>query len=420
MKNKIEGVLSFSGDKSISHRAALFAGIRRGISVFENFNPNKDCMATLFCLRSLGVEWQLEGHKLTVRGRHPNDWKKPDNHLDARNSGTTTRLLSGILATRAFESQIDGDISLRQRPMGRIIDPLTEMGAKIKSSDKKLPLHFYPAPKMKGINYRLPVASAQVKSCILLAGLFSDGPTRVIEKIPTRDHTERMLRLPLYNRDGNRIIESSAKQIIPDLSMTIPGDISSASFFIAAALLLKGSALTIKNVSLNPTRSGILNILKQMGAPIEIEETNSFPEPSGNIFIKYSSLNNIRIQGAIIPNIIDEIPILALIATQSEGRFELRDAKELRFKESDRIRAIVDNLRQLGVNIDEYDDGFAINGPQKLKGGRIETHRDHRIAMTFAIAGLLTRSEIILDDDSCIGVSFPGFYDALKKVLTNE
>ena len=417
MKKKINGIVSFSGDKSISHRAALFSSLSEKRSVFSNFNPNKDCMATLQCLRDLGVEWELEGRGLIVNGCHPDNWKMPQKVLDARNSGTSTRLLSGLLATRRFSSIIDGDSSLRTRPMGRIIDPLLRMGAHIKSNKNKLPLRFSPSNGMTGISYTMPVASAQVKSCVLLAGLFSNGETRVVEEIPTRDHTERMLGLPVTDREEGREIVVHKGHTIPDLSMDIPGDISSSAFFIAAALLLEGSDLTIEKVSLNPSRSGILEVLKKMGASLDIEETTAVPEPTGRLRVRYSNLKNMHLKGNIIPNIIDEIPILVIIATQSSGLFELRDARELRFKESDRIRAMVTNLRTLGVDVEEYDDGFALEGPQPLGGGLIHTHKDHRIAMSFAIANLLTEADVRLDSTDCIGVSFPGFYDVLNSVL---
>ncbi len=417
MKKNINGIVSFSGDKSISHRAALFSALIEKRSVFYNFNPNKDCMATLQCLHALGVEWELDGRSLTVNGRHPDNWKAPQQVLDARNSGTSTRLLSGILATRHFSSIIDGDNSLRKRPMGRIIDPLLRMGANIKSNKNKLPLKFSPSKGMTGITYSMPVASAQVKSSLLLAGLFCEDETRIIETIPTRDHTERMLGLSVTEGEEGRVIVVRKGHIIPDLSMDIPGDISSSAFFIAAALLLEGSDLTIEKLSLNPSRSGILEVLKKMGASLEIEETAAVPEPTGRLRVRYSILKNIHLSGNIIPNIIDEIPILAIIATQSSGLFELRDARELRYKESDRIRATVSNLRVLGVEVDEYEDGFALEGPQPLGGGLIHAYEDHRIAMSFAIANLLTEADVRLDSTDCIGVSFPGFYDVLNKVL---
>lgn len=420
MRNSIAGRLSFSGDKSISHRAALFAAICERTTVFQNFNPNKDCLATLGCLRELGVDWHLDGQTLTVNGRHPDNWHAPGSILDARNSGTTTRLLSGILATRSFQSILDGDRSLRQRPMGRIIDPLKAMGARIDSVGGKLPLTFHPARIMRGMSYVMPVASAQVKSCLLLAGLFCEGETRIIENIQTRDHTERMLGLKIENENGARVLVSSKNHIVPDLNMKIPGDISSAVFFIAAALMLDHSDLIIENVSLNPTRTGILDVFKQMGAVLKITENVGKIEPVGQIRVLCSKLHNISLRGSIIPAIIDEIPMLAIVASQSTGRFEICDAKELRFKESDRIRAIVDNLRLLNIKIDEFDDGFALTGPQTLSGGSVHTMNDHRIAMSFSIADLLTNAHIVLDDKSCIDVSFPGFQESLKRILVHD
>ena len=320
------------------------------------------------------------------------------------------------MSTLKIETSLSGDSSLKKRPMKRIIEPLSIMGAKIKSRNGYLPLYFQPSHNMHGITYELPVPSAQVKSCLLLAGLFSDGDTIIIEKEKSRDHTERLLNLPLTITDDRRIIKSSRKIRIPNISMTIPGDISSAAFFIGGALMLKNSELLIENISLNPTRTGFLDVLKKMNAKLEINLVKEEPEPIGHLIVRYSTLKNIEIQKEIISNIIDEIPILAIIATQADGDFIIRNAKELRYKESDRIKMIVNNLKSLGVKIEEYDDGFYLKGPQKLAGGNIITAGDHRIAMAFTIASLITDKKIYIDNPQCAAVSFPGFFELLKSI----
>ncbi len=415
---RIQARISLPGDKSISHRSALFAALRSKQSRFENFNFNQDCSATLSCLRELGVSWKLENTTLLMAGKHPREWKQPSQTLNAQNSGTTARLLSGILAALPFETHLTGDASLQKRPMGRILDPLQEMGAEIDSADRFLPLHFKTAKTLHGIRYTLPVASAQVKSAVLLAGLFADGTTEVVESIPSRDHTERMLKLKKQtNADGRVSIFSHPQHEIPDVSMTIPGDISSAAFFMAAALALPGSDLLLDHISLNPTRAGILNVFKAMGAHMETEETVSFPEPAGSIRVRSSQLTNRSIPKEWIANIIDEIPILAVLATQAEGRFRIRNARELRYKESDRIAMMVQNLQAVGVDVQEFEDGFEFDAPVKLTGGTIHTAGDHRIAMAFAIADLFTNETIRLDDPACVAVSFPGFWDILKQIV---
>ena len=414
---KIHGTVQLPGDKSISHRAALFAALRTGESEFLNFNFNNDCTATLRCLKQLGIQWRYDGHLLRVTGKSVAEWQVPLKPLDARNSGTTARLLSGILSGLSFKTTLTGDESLSQRPMERILKPLSQMGAVIESEDGFLPLRFSPVKNLNAIRYALPVASAQVKSSILLAGLNAAGETEVIENTPTRDHTERMLRLrQALNKDGTKSLFSSSTVQIPDLSMTIPGDFSSAAFFIVAALLLPGSELTIENVSLNPTRTGFLQVLKLMGADLTIEENSAFPEPAGTITVRHSALKNCVIPPELNANIIDEIPILAILASQAEGQLTLRNVKELRYKESDRIAMIVENLRAAGIPVEEFDDGFQLSGPVKFKRGRIETKGDHRIAMSFAIANLLTEEEIVLDDPDCTAVSFPSFWDILNDI----
>lgn len=413
----ITGNIKLPGDKSISHRAALFSALRQGKSVFTNFNANKDCTATLACLQEMGIEYNLDGDTLTVFGRSFNQWKPAKNKLDAQNSGTTARLISGLLAAQKFQTTLTGDNSLSKRPMNRVIDPLRQMGADIESNNGYLPVTFSPVKHLSAISYKLPVASAQVKSAVLLAGLFSEGTTKVLETVVTRDHTERMLNLKKEQDGDFNIISSNANAEIPDLSMQIPGDFSSAAFFIVAALTNPNSQLQISGVSLNPTRTGLLSALKEMGAEFQIKEKQSFPEPCGDIEILNNTLKNITVSHEIIPNIIDEIPVLAVLATQAEGEFIIRNARELRFKESDRIKSIVENLRNVGVTAKEYDDGFSIVGPQVIKGGKVQTHGDHRIAMAFTIANLIAKNSIEIDNPECASVSFPAFYQILKSIV---
>ncbi len=414
----VKGTLRLPGDKSLSHRAAIFSAFRPGRSEFTNFNLNRDCAATVQCLSDLGVKISVEGNRLQVEGKHLHEWQRPAQELNAENSGTTARLLSGLLCNLKFSTTLIGDDSLSKRPMKRIIDPLSQMGASIESNNGYLPLTFNPVDQLKGITYELPVPSAQVKSAVLLAGLFASGRTTVIEKVASRDHTERLLGLPVeYDASGRKIIHSSADLEIPDISMTIPGDFSSAAFFITAALLLPGSQLIIENVSLNPTRTGFLTVLQKMGAQIEVKTTQQFPEPMGTITVTHQQLSNIQVPAELVPNIIDEIPILSILSARSRGVMELRNARELRFKESDRIKAIVENLRKVGIQVEEYEDGFRIEGPQNFTGGTVTTFDDHRIAMSFAIAGLISQSPIKLDNPQCVAVSFPQFFDLLKQVV---
>ena len=413
----IKGTIKLPGDKSISHRAALFSALKDGPSYFTNFNPNDDCSATLNCLGKMGIKHSLDGTKLTVFGKKVTRWEKPSGSLDAGNSGTTARLISGLLSAQKFSTELIGDESLSKRPMKRIIEPLTLMGADIESAFGYLPLKFNPVKSLKGITYKLPVASAQVKSAVLLAGLYADGETKVIETVESRDHTERMLNLKKTKEIDHTIIYSSSDTLIPELSMEIPGDFSSAAFFLCAALMLPGSDIQISSVSLNPTRTGLLKVLELMGAKIDKIEQKSRPEPIGKLHAEYQALNNIEIPQRLVPNIIDEIPVLAILATQSEGRFILKNAKELRFKESDRISAITNNLKNLGVKVEEIEDGFIIDGPQKIVGGSVVTHNDHRIAMAFSIAGLLSKEVVKIDNPACASVSFPTFYSILKTIV---
>jgi 3-phosphoshikimate 1-carboxyvinyltransferase len=431
----IRGRMTIPGDKSISHRALMLGAIARGETVIRGLAPGEDVRSTMRCLRQLGVLIQENGNELRVQG---GVLKKTATPLDAGNSGTTMRLLSGILAAQPFSTTITGDASLQRRPMRRIIEPLAQMGATISSRENGCaPLTIH-GSKLRGIHYQLPVASAQVKSCVLLAGLHAAGETVVEEKIPTRDHSERLLRLMgaevsvssgqcsvisnqysvisnQYPVNGNTV-RIRAKEL-GGCQIEVPGDFSSAAFFIAAAMLLPDSELMIENVGVNPTRTAFLDVLCEMGAKIEMANLwHEAYEPIADLIIRHQALRGTKIFGNQIALLIDEIPILAVLATQAEGETHIHDAGELRLKESDRIAALVHNLREMGAAVEEFSDGLVINGPTKLRGAEIDSFGDHRIAMAFAIAGLLADSPTTIGAAECADISFPGFFEKLRQI----
>lgn len=418
---KLSGLLHLPGDKSISHRAAMFAAMAKGTSEITNFAASADCGSTIGCLKALGIEIGRSGPDVVVTG---GTFVPPQKPLDCGNSGTTMRLMAGILAGRQVGAELTGDASLSSRPMGRVIAPLSEMGAEIKSNDGTAPLIIEPHRPLKGTDHRLRIASAQIKSCLLLAGLGARGVTSIHEPAPTRDHTERMLRWFGVDIDSATpgVISIRGGQTLSARSFSVPGDISSAAFFLVAAACLDGSDLTLKGVGLNPTRIGIIDVLRQAGIGLSISaERLECGEPVGDIVIrgsagKLSSLPLLRLGGDLIANVIDEIPILAILGTQVSGGVEIRDASELRVKESDRIRAVVDGLRRMGSDVEEYDDGLTVR-PSRLCGARIDSHGDHRIAMAFAVAGLLAEGETEILDADCVDVSFPGFFETLRSVV---
>ncbi len=417
---KLYGIIYPPGDKSISHRVALISSLSEGENIIENFLIADDTLSTLNCLKKLGVEIELS-KKLKIKGKGFKNFSQPESTLDAGNSGTTIRLLAGILVGQKFDSEITGDESLRRRPMMRIVKPLKMMGAKIEATENgTAPLKIFGVEKLNPIEYELEIPSAQVKSCLILAGLHSEGKSKIIEKIETRDHTERLLGLKISYENGKKIIEVEGGAKINSNYYFIPNDISSSAFFIVAGSIIPNSYLIIKDVGLNPTRIGFINILKKMGAKIEIENLREIAnEPIGDIIVKSDSeinLQNLTLSGDIIPNIIDEIPILAIAGTVAQGEFKVQDASDLRSKESDRIKAIVKNLRKMGIDVEEYEDGFSFEGGKKLKGAFIETFNDHRIAMAFSIAGLIADGETVIDNPDCVKVSFPNFYEILKNI----
>ena len=416
--NRIKGELNLPGDKSISHRAVMFSSMAEGESIVRNYLNSADVNSTINCFRELGSEITVENTDLKIKGRGFKGFTKPKNNLDAGNSGTTTRLISGILAAQDFKTTIIGDASLSKRPMKRIVDPLTKMGGILKpSSAGTLPLNIYSSSSFHNIKFDMNVASAQVKSAVLLAGLHLEDETVVIEHVKTRNHTETLLGLRVEEDEDQRKIFVSKSDYPQAKEYLVPSDISTASFFIILTLLTKRSELSLKNVLLNETRIGILKVLNQMNANIEVEnEAERNGEKSGDLKIKSSSMNNTKIEKDIIPNIIDEIPILSVAGIFAEGNFVVRNAKELRFKESDRISAMCENYQKLGLTCNEYDDGFEVFGKIKNSDVLIETFNDHRIAMAFSILGMLTDKQIKINNFECVSVSNPEFLNQLKVI----
>jgi 3-phosphoshikimate 1-carboxyvinyltransferase len=421
--NSVAGTVHLPGDKSISHRYAMLAAISEGTSILEHFASSRDCHSTLDCLQSLGADLNESGDTVTIAGRGLRGLRAPDDVLDAGNSGTTMRLLSGILAGHSFTSSISGDSSLSNRPMGRIIRPLRQMGASIESREKDLPPLTIVGGSLKGIRYVLPVASAQVKSCVLLAGLYGNGPTAVQARVPTRDHTELALReFGAEVRFDGDWIEVDPEPKLQARSLSIPGDLSGAAFFLAVAALAPNADLYLPGVGLNRRRRELLDYLLDAGLELDIEnETEEAGEPRGNLKVRYSPE---LVEGKLTPiggnrvaALIDEIPVLSVLGSQTAGGVEISDAGELRIKESDRISAIAENLRSMGVAVEEKQDGLNIPGGQRLRGGDIYTRGDHRIAMAFAVAGLSAEGETRIHDAECADVSFPGFWDALRSVI---
>ncbi|HUF05637.1 MAG TPA: 3-phosphoshikimate 1-carboxyvinyltransferase [Aridibacter sp.] len=432
----VRGKVRVPGDKSISHRAAIIGSIAEGVTVISNFGTNADCASTLACLSKLGIRIEREGTILRIFGPGKDGLSAPSDVLDCGNSGTTARLLAGVLAGQTFASTIAGDASLSSRPMNRIIRPLQEMGAVIGSPTGTLPLAIEGKRPLAPIDHRLPVASAQVKSCVLLAGLFTEGTTSVSEppsESPgpvSRDHTEQMLKA-----FGAEVTESDAAvgggsehtisigggSTLEGGMIEVPGDISSAAFLIAAAAGLESSSLQIEDVGLNPTRTAVIEVFGMMGASIEVEEHRSVGgEPLGRISVSGGLERvpgTIVLDESVIANVIDELPVLAVLATLLESGIEVRDASELRRKESDRIAAVVANLKRMGADVEEYDDGFRI-GRSDLKGAAVNSFGDHRIAMAFAVAGLFAEGETVIEGAECADVSFPGFFGVLENIVS--
>jgi 3-phosphoshikimate 1-carboxyvinyltransferase len=429
----IETELTVPGDKSISHRAILLSAISNGRCTITNFLEGEDCRSTAKAMAQLGVVIEMpEPGTVIVEGNHGR-FQAPSGDIDCGNSGTTMRLMSGLLAAQEFRCRLTGDPSLSKRPMRRVIFPLQEMGARLSAEGvKQCPPLVVEGGPLTGITYRLPVASAQVKSAVLLAGLFAKGQTTVIESARSRDHTERMFEYYLIKFQREDIWEGDSPahrklqesritveggQIPESRDFHVPGDISSAAFWLVAAAARPGSQLIVKDVGLNPTRTGILDVLIRMGARIrEVVESSANGEPSGTIDIKGRKLRSTEIRGSEIPNVIDEIPIIAVAAALAEGKTVIRDASELRVKETDRIAAVATNLRAMGVEVEEFPDGMAITGGKPLKGATLQSFGDHRIAMAFAIAGLFATGETVIEDIACVQTSYPGFEETLRLI----
>ncbi|MDD3716071.1 MAG: 3-phosphoshikimate 1-carboxyvinyltransferase [Candidatus Marinimicrobia bacterium] len=415
----IRGQITLPGDKSMSHRALIFAAIARGNSKIRHLNIGADALSTIACLQKLGVSFQLG--KFTVDVNSPGffHWTQPpDGQMNCGNSGTTLRLLAGLLAGKpGLDLTLTGDASLSQRPMQRIIDPLKKMGANIESHEGCLPIRIQ-GRNLKGIHYVLPVASAQVKSCILFAGLSAQGKTYVEEPIATRDHSENMMKIfhiPVF-RNKKIISVHTLRRNVQGFEYSVPGDPSSAAYWVAAALMLNKSRILLRKMSLNPTRIAYIRLLKKCGARIDILPEDKKIEPVGDIVVYSSGLKAFNINNRIVPGLIDEIPLLALIAARANGISRIRGAKELRYKESDRISTSVEMLRTLGVEVTEYEDGMDIKGPVVLQGGLVNAYGDHRIAMTASIAGLIARDAVQVQDWKSVDISYPNFYPILERI----
>ncbi len=414
--NRLSGTITLPGDKSISHRALLLGAIADGKTTIRGLSTAQDVMSTSSCLQALGVNIENKHGDAVVHGVGLSGLKKSRVFLYAGNSGTTMRLLSGILAGQPFSSVLDGDASLRRRPMNRVIEPLKLMGARIDASENGVAPFRVAGGGLHGITYKMPMASSQVKSAVLLAGLYAEGETVVVEPAPTRNHTEIMLRaMGVSVENGNGSITIKPQAVSACELLDVPGDISSAVFFLAAGLLVPGSEVKMLGVGLNPTRAHVLKALEGMGAIVTVENRETHAgEERGDLRVKTSELRSFEISGRDVPLVIDEIPMLAMLATQAKGVSKIRDAKELRVKESDRIEAIAVNLQKMGAQVKAYDDGMDITGPVALKGTSIQTFGDHRIAMAFAIAGLIAKGETVIDDAGSAAVSFPEFFDTLE------
>ncbi|MCX6121444.1 MAG: 3-phosphoshikimate 1-carboxyvinyltransferase [Ignavibacteriales bacterium] len=411
----LKGNLQIPGDKSISHRALMIGALADGVSEVSSCSHAADPLSTLSCIKQLGVQVQERDTCILIHGKGRRSLKESSTPLDAGNSGTTMRLLSGILVGQNFHSVLLGDSSLCQRPMKRIMDPLRQMGANIHGTEKNTaPLFLEPVEQLHAIQYTLPVPSAQVKSAVLFAGLFADSQTTIIENSKSRDHTERMLGLHSEIKNGSNVVVVHPNVKIEGKKFFVPGDISAAAFFLSAGLIVPGSNFIIQNVGLNPTRKHILDVFKTMGGHIKVENEQIIEgEPLGDLVVQYSELkSNLDLRGAEVVDLIDEIPILAVTALFAEGTFSIHDARELRAKETDRISAIVNNLRLLGCEVEEYEDGFAFEGKKQYSGTVIPSYGDHRIAMSFGIAGLIIPN-ITIENTECAEISFPEFWQKL-------
>ena len=412
---KAVGQIKVPGDKSISHRAVMLGSLASGVTEISGFLKGADCLSTIDCFRKMGIDIDINGENVTVHGNGLRGLKKPDEMLYTGNSGTTTRLLCGILAGQNFDTSITGDASIQKRPMGRVVKPLSMMGAKIEN--EYCPLYIT-GTKLHGIDYKMPVASAQVKTAIILAGLYADGETVIHEIEKSRDHTELMLSamgadLTVDNLD----ITVKPTNDLTAVNVDVPGDISSAAFFLVLGAIMPNSQITVTNVGINPTRTGIIDVLKDMGADITLENVHtSAGETVANITVRSSSLKGTTVGGDIIPRLIDELPIIAVAAVFADGQTVIKDAQELKVKETNRIRAVVDEFNKCGIDITETDDGMIINGGKSIHGADFKTYGDHRMAMSLTVLAQLADGESTLDDSDCACVSYPTFFDDFYKL----
>ncbi|MGI6118179.1 MAG: 3-phosphoshikimate 1-carboxyvinyltransferase [Bilifractor sp.] len=418
----LKGTLQVPGDKSISHRSVMFGSLAEGTTEVTGFLNSADCRSTIACFRKMGtgIDVDASGTRVKIHGKGIHGLSAPEDTLDCGNSGTTIRLISGILAGQPFSSRLTGDRSIQKRPMKRVIDPLTQMGAKIRSEKKNgcVPLLIDPSD-LSGIEYHTPVASAQVKSCILLAGLYTGGTTTVVEPALSRNHTELML--AGFGAEIHTSGNTSSIRPEPRLSaipIEVPGDISSAAYFMAAALMVPGSEVLLTNVGINPTRDGILEVIRNMGGTFEIQNRKtSGGEDSADLLFRSQKLHGCTIRGSLIPRLIDELPVIAVLAAVSEGTTVIRDAAELKVKESDRLAAIVSSLRKMGADVTATDDGMIIRGGKPLTGAVIDSCADHRIAMSFAVASLVAKGSTEILGADCVNISYPEFYRDLGSLL---
>ena len=414
----LAGAVRLPGDKSISHRYGMLSAIAEGITKLHNYSTGADCHSTLGCMASLGIKIDKDGTDITVHGKGLHGLRESAGTLDAGNSGSTIRMLSGILAGQHFTSRIEGDESLARRPMARIMKPLAEMGAVIEARDGSYTPLVIKGGKLQGISYTPPVASAQVKSCVLFAGIYADGVTTVNEPIKTRDHSE--IALESFGADiqvmGKQVSITGGKPLI-GCELTVPGDLSSAAFFLVAATMAKNARVLINGVGLNPTRSALLDFLASNGAKIKIQDIRSGSgEMSGNLLVENSDFQGGVIDRAMAAALIDELPVLAVLGATSANGLTVRDAAELRVKETDRITTVAENMRRMGIEISTFEDGFHVPGKQKFKGAEVESFGDHRIAMAFAVAGLAAEGETLVKEAEAASVSFPEFYEMLNNL----
>lgn len=416
----LKGTITVPGDKSVSHRSIMFGSMAKGKTTVTGFLPGEDCLRTIEAFKQMGVKIEQQGTDVTIESEGMDAFQEPMDILYMGNSGTTTRLLLGLLAGSHVHAVLTGDESIAKRPMKRVINPLREMGAHITGrEDGQFTPIAVKGTTLQAIDYTLPVASAQVKSAVLLAGLNAEGTTIVREKEATRDHTELMLRQFGVNIDTtDGVISLAGGQKLTASHVAVPGDISSAAFFLVAGAITKGSEITLENVGLNKTRTGIIEVLEAMGANLEMQPyDHEHAEPAGRVIIRTSQLTGTTIGGDLIPRLIDEIPIIALLATQAEGTTIIRDAEELKVKETNRLDAVVAELSKLGANITATEDGMIIEGPTQLHGAALKTYGDHRMGMMNAIAALITEGAVTLDDADCIAVSYPTFFEDLDSLM---